>query len=304
MITPQNLQPGDTIGLVSPAKRIDAPVIDNAIRIIEQMGYRVKTSKYLLAGDRYFAGQDADRASDFQQMLDDPEIKMILCSRGGYGSARIIDMLDFSGFSKHPKWIAGYSDITVFHSHLLKLGFESLHCTMPLDFQPNGKPSAAILELFQVASGGKSKYQIESQKNNRQGTAAGELVGGNLSILCSLLGSRSDVDTSGKLLFIEEVGEDLYRIDRMMVSLKRAGKLTSLAGLIVGGMPDNANKNAFDFSIEEIILHVVSEYDFPVAFGFPAGHFPENYPLVIGRRMRLEVGEEVVLRDESMARSA
>lgn len=296
MITPPNLQPGDTAGLVSPAKRIDAPVIENAIRIIEQMGYHVKTGKYLLDGDRYFAGKDADRSSDIQQMLDDPEIKMILCSRGGYGSARIIDRLDFSGFSKHPKWIAGYSDITVFHSHLLKLGFESLHCTMPLDFPPNGKPSAAIHELFKVATGDNIKYQIEAVNQNQHGTAAGELVGGNLSILCSLLGSRSDVDTSGKLLFIEEVGEDLYRIDRMIVSLKRAGKLNSLAGLIVGGMPDNTDGNAFDFSVEEIILKAVSAYDFPVAFGFPAGHFPENFPLVIGRRMRLEVGEEVVLR--------
>ena len=298
MITPPNLQPGDTIGMVSPAKRIDAPIIENAIRIIEELGYKVKTGEHLLDGDRYLAGQDADRSSDFQQMLDDPEIKMILCSRGGYGSARIIDRLDFAGFSESPKWIAGYSDITVFHSHLLKMGFESLHCTMPLDFQPNRKPSAAILELFKVASGDNPKYQIESKKHNRHGTAQGELAGGNLSILCSLLGSRSDVDTAEKILFIEEVGEDLYRIDRMMTTLRRAGKLSKLAGLLVGGMPDNTNDNAFDFSVEEIILNAVSDYDFPVAFGFPAGHFPENFPLVIGRSMRLEVGEEVVLSGE------
>ena len=298
MITPPNLQPGDTIGMVSPAKRIDAPIIENAIRIIEELGYKVKTGEHLLDGDRYLAGQDADRSSDFQQMLDDPEIKMILCSRGGYGSARIIDRLDFAGFSESPKWIAGYSDITVFHSHLLKMGFESLHCTMPLNFPQVVEPLGAIHDLFKVASGGNLNYRIEPKKYNRHGTAQGELAGGNLSILCSLLGSRSDVDTAGKILFIEEVGEDLYRIDRMMTTLRRAGKLSKLAGLLVGGMPDNTNDNAFDFSVEEIILNAVSDYDFPMAFGFPAGHFPENFPLVIGRSMRLEVGEEVVLSGE------
>lgn len=297
MITPPNLNPGDYIGLVSPAKKIEASIIKNAMSIIEQLGYSVKTGKYFLAGNRYLAGTDDERAADFQAMLDDPEIKMMLCSRGGYGSARIIDRLDFSGFLKCPKWVAGYSDITVFHAHLFNLGFESLHCTMPLDFPENGQSSGAINELFKIASGGTQNYRIEPKIYNRPGIAKGELAGGNLSILCSLLGSASDVDASGKILFIEEVGEDLYRIDRMMITLKRAGKLKHLAGLIIGGMPVEKIANAFDFTVEEIILNAVSEYDFPVAFGFPAGHFPDNYPLVIGRKMRMEVGEEVVVRE-------
>jgi muramoyltetrapeptide carboxypeptidase len=299
MITPPPLYPDSTVGLVSPAKKINAGIIENAVQIIRQLGFKVKLGQNLLAGAKYFAGTDKQRTADFQQMLDDPEVGLILCSRGGYGSARIIDKLDFASFKKHPKWIAGYSDITVFHNHLFNLGFESLHCTMPLDFKTDGQLTEPVKQLFEVASGKPLFYEIDKSKWNRNGLAEGMLVGGNLSVFVGLVGSASEVDTAEKMLFLEDVGEDLYRIDRMMVSLKRAGKLNDLSGLILGGFTGtDSNTQNFDLSFEEIILDAVSAYNYPVAFGFPAGHFPENYPLVMGREMSLEVGEKVVLRGE------
>lgn len=299
MITPPPLKPGSTIGLVSPAKKIDSSIINNAISIIEQLGYSVKPGKYFLAGNRYLAGTDDERAADFQAMLDDPEIKMMLCSRGGYGSVRIIDRLDFSAFKKKPKWIAGYSDITVFHTHLFNLGFESLHSTMPLDFPENGIASKPVKQIFEAVSGISLTYKFEKSNHNRMGNAEGLLVGGNLSVFSGLLGSASDIDTTGKILFLEDVGEDLYRIDRMMVSLKRAGKLNYLSGLLLGGFTGlNPGSPKFDFTVEAIIMDAVSQYDYPVAYGFPAGHFAENYPLVMGRKLRMEVGEQgVVVRE-------
>lgn len=296
MITPHALKPGDLIGIVSPAKRIEEKHIDNAVKVIEALGYKIKLGKHALASNHYFAGTDRQRTEDFQLMLDDPDIKMILCSRGGYGSARIIDRLDFSKFMKSPRWIAGYSDITVFHAQLLQLGVESLHSTMPLDFPEDGQISQAVKMLFQIASGKKADYKIEPRPHNRNGKVKGMLVGGNLSMICSLLGSPTEVDTVGKILFIEEVGEDLYRLDRMMQTLKRAGKLTHLRGLIVGGLSGMFSGNPdFGLTAEEIILDAVSNMDFPVAFDFPAGHFRENYPLIMGRKVVLNIGGNVTV---------
>jgi len=296
MITPPTIKPGDLIGIVSPAKKIDQDIVANAAEIIRKLGYKVKLGKHVCATDNYFAGTDGQRTIDFQAMLDDPELKMILCSRGGYGSARIIDSLDFTKFIENPKWIAGFSDITVFHAHLLHLGYESLHSIMPLDFPPDGSVSDPVRKLFQFASGELSPYNIATNPLNRGGVAKGILTGGNLSLICSLLGSKSDVDTDGKILFIEEVGEKLYRIDRMMGTLKRAGKLANIAGLLVGGLNDMVKGDPdFGHSAEEIIRSAVAGYDYPVAFGFPAGHFPENYPLIMGRKAKLEVGEEVLV---------
>lgn len=297
MITPQCLHKDDKIGIVSPAKFITPEKIENAVNIIEQLGYKVEVGENALARNHYFAGTDAQRTDDFQQMLDNPEIKMILCSRGGYGSVRIIDDLDFLKFKQNPKWIAGYSDITVFHSHLINLGFESLHSTMPLDFSDDPKFTEPVRGLFAIASGKNPDYNIKSSKLNKPGKTSGKIVGGNLSIICSLLGSVSDIDTKDKMLFIEEVGEDLYRLDRMMQSLLRAGKLDELAGLIVGGLTSmNSGNPDFGNNAKEIVLDAVKHFKYPVAFDFPAGHFPQNFPLVIGREMKLKVGEEVSLR--------
>jgi muramoyltetrapeptide carboxypeptidase len=296
MITPAALQPNDVIGIVSPGKHIDAALLERAANLIKQLGYRVKIGEHATDRHHYFSGTDAERAHDFQRMLDDDEVKLILCSRGGYGSARIIDRLDFSRFGQQPKWIAGYSDITVFHAHVLRtFGVESLHATMPLDFGDDPSSDAPLRKLLEAASGQQQYYEIEANPNNRSGNAGALLTGGNLSVLCSLLATPSEVETDDKILFIEEVGESCYRIDRMMNTLLRAKKLNHLAGLVVGGLTPVANDN-FGMSTAEIIAEAVAPFNFPVAFGFPAGHFHDNYPLIMGLTYQLEVGETATLR--------
>ncbi len=294
MLTPPYLKKGDTIGIVSPAAGILPERLENAEQVIASYGYKVVTGKHAASARHQYAGTDAERAADFQRMLDDDRVKMILCSRGGYGSVRIIDRLDFSRFAKQPKWIVGYSDITVFHAHLFgNYGIETLHATMPLNFGNYGEEDHSVGLLFAAASGEKIRYETTTGSLNRTGKADARLVGGNLSVLCSLAGSRSDVDTLGKVLFLEDVGEHLYRLDRMLWTLKRAGKLKNLAGLIVGGLTAMTdNEPGFGKTPREIIAEAVSQYDYPVCFGFPAGHQPENYPLIIGRKVILEVSED------------
>ncbi|MCK9269974.1 MAG: LD-carboxypeptidase [Bacteroidales bacterium] len=295
MITPAALKPNDVIGIVSPGKHIDAASIHRAATLISQLGYRVKTGARATGRHHYFSGTDAERARDFQLMLDDEQVKLILCSRGGYGSARIIDRLDFRRFAQKPKWIAGFSDITVFHSHLLRLfGVESLHATMPLDFGNDAQPGAPLLKMLEAAGGRQQHYEMEAHAHNRNGIVRATLTGGNLSVLCSLLSTPSDVDTTGKILFIEEVAESGYRIDRMMNTLLRADKLTRLAGLVVGGLTPVAGDD-FGMSAAEIIAEAVAPFGYPVAFGFPAGHFHDNFPLIMGRTYQLEVAETTTL---------
>ncbi len=295
MITPAALKPNDLIGIVSPGKHMDATLIDRAAKLINQLGYRVKIGEYATGRHHYFSGRDAERARDFQTMLGDAEVKLILCSRGGYGSACIIDRLDFTRFLQQPKWIAGYSDITVFHSHLLRLfGVESLHATMPLDFVDDLKPDEPLCKMLEAAGGRQQHYRIEAHPNNRSGIARATLTGGNLSVLCSLLCTASEVDTAGKILFIEEVAENGYRIHRMMNTLLRAKKLDRLAGLVLGGLIPVADDD-FGMSAAEIIAQAVAPFNYPVAFGFPAGHFHNNYPLIMGRTYQLEVGETATL---------
>jgi len=296
MITPPYLKIGDTIGIVSPAKSIAEGAIRNAVGIIEGFGLKVKIGENATSIYHQYAGTDKERASDFQVMLDDEEVKMILCTRGGYGSIRIIDRLNFDQFLKNPKWIVGFSDITVFHSHLFSnFGVESLHAKMPLNFPENGLEDGSIKMLFSTVVGGDLSYEYEAHPLNRKGLSQASIIGGNLAILCSLLGSKSDLDTDGKILFIEDVGENLFRIDRMMWTLKRAGKLGTLAGLVVGGLTDmEDNEVKFGKSAEEIIANVVSEYDYPVCYNFPAGHQKQNYPLIIGRNLDLEISERNV----------
>jgi muramoyltetrapeptide carboxypeptidase len=225
---------------------------------------------------------------DFQQMLNNPKIKAIWCARGGYGTVRIIDKLDFSEFKKHPKWIVGYSDITVLHSHIHTLGFETLHATMPLDIAKTTEKS--LISLKQTLFGDVLCYEIDSSTENKPGIAKSEIVGGNLSILYSLLGSKSSIETNGKILFIEDLDEYLYHIDRMMMNLKRNGYLQNLKGLIVGGMSDmHDNAIPFGKNAKEIILDAVEEFNFPVVFDFPAGHIDDNCALMFGRKVLLEV---------------
>jgi muramoyltetrapeptide carboxypeptidase len=296
MITPAALKPNDVIGIVSPGKHIDAALLDRAANLIGQLGYRVKIGEHATGRHHYFSGTDSERVLDFQRMLDDGKVKLILCSRGGYGSARIIDRLDFSRFLQQPKWIAGYSDITVFHSHLLRMfGVESLHATMSLDFGDDPIPDAPLRKMLETAAGQQQHYEIEANPNNRIGIARATLTGGNLSVLCSLIATPSEVDNTGKILFIEEVAESGYRIDRMMNTLLRAKKLSRLAGLLIGGLTPVAGDD-FGMGASEIIAEAVASFNYPVAFGFPAGHFHDNFPLIMGGNYQLEVGETVTLK--------
>ncbi|HPZ04357.1 MAG TPA: LD-carboxypeptidase [Bacteroidales bacterium] len=293
------LQPGDQIALVAPARKIIHDEIAVAIRKMESAGYRVVYEEDLFAEFHQFAGEDPIRVATFQRYLDDPAIRMIWCVRGGYGSVRIIDQLDFTAFQKSPKWIAGFSDITVFHSHIHQLsGIPTLHCAMPVNILADDD-DPGFLSLLKIIRGEAMTYRIDSHSLNRTGVAHGKLVGGNLSILYSLMGSPSSLDTAGKILFIEDLDEYLYHIDRMMMQLKRAGKLDSLAGLIVGGMSEmNDNSIPFGFEAEQIIRAHCERYSFPVCFGFPAGHIPDNRALKLGVDVELKIDNEGVTLKE------
>jgi muramoyltetrapeptide carboxypeptidase len=291
MITPAFLKPGDTVGIVATARKVIPSEVEPAIKTIESWGLTVVCGNHLYAEENQFAGSDGLRAADLQQMLDNAEIKAIICARGGYGTVRIIDKPDFSAFEKHPKWIVGYSDITVLHSHIHRhLGIETLHATMTLNFPVDGSPSSSVEALRKVLFGETPDYQFKPGLFSRNGHERGLVVGGNLSILCSLSGTTSDIETEGKILFIEDLDEYLYHIDRMMMNLKRSGKLDRLAGLVVGGMSQmRDNTVPFGKTAEEIIADSVKEYKYPVLFGFPAGHQEENLPLILGREAVLDV---------------
>lgn len=294
MITPPSLHKGDTIGIVSTARKITIKELEPAIAIIEKWGLKAKLGRTIGLEDHQFAGDDITRANDFQEMMDDTSVKAIWCARGGYGTVRIIDMLDFSKFMKSPKWIIGYSDITVLHSHLYTMGIQSIHAQMPLDIE---KKSEATQESLKKVLFG-SPYRIEYETRNtlnRIGTANGILVGGNLSVLYSLCGSKSALLTDDRILFIEDLDEYLYHVDRMIQNLKRNGLFQNLSGLIVGGMSDmNDNTVPFGRTAEEIIFDVVSEYNFPVCFNFPAGHVNNNNALMLGHEVSLDIHESGV----------
>ncbi len=287
MISPPSLKKGDTIGLVAPARKISEQELK---AIIENRGYKVMKGKYLFASENQFAGSDKQRAANLQQLLENPVAKAVFAVRGGYGSVRIVDKIDFEPLLKNPKWLVGYSDFTVFHNHLINLGLQSLHATMPLNFSDN--TPEALNSLFDTLEGKIPYYRFISHPLNRKGNTTGMLVGGNLSVLYSLMGSHSFPDTTGMILFLEDLDEYLYHTDRMMVALKRAGILKNLAGLIIGGMTKmNDNATPFGKTAEEIIRESVEEYHFPVAFGFPAGHQPDNRALIMGAEAYFEVTE-------------
>ena len=290
MKVPSYLHPGDCVGIVAPARKISKDELKPAIDFLLQSGFRVALGKNIFAKQDQFAGSDEQRTSDFQSMLDDPDVKAILCARGGYGSVRIIDKLDFSCFMENPKWICGYSDVTVFHSHLNRLGVATLHSTMPINIQPDNFESLNNRSLVQGLMGGILAYTVPVMPLNRPGMAMGEVVGGNLSMLYSLLASDSDIQTEGKILFIEDLDEYLYHIDRMMMALKRSGHLEKLAGLIVGGLSDmHDNTVPFGRDAEQIVADACAEYGYPICFGFPAGHTDNNVALKLGTSAALSV---------------
>jgi muramoyltetrapeptide carboxypeptidase len=300
--TPPYLEKGDTIGIVCPAGYMSMEKAAECVRVLQdEWGYKVKIGK-TLGGESttYFSGTDEERLSDFQQMLDDEEVKAILCGRGGYGMGRIIDQVDFKKFKKQPKWIIGFSDITVLHSHLYSNYYiSSLHAPMAAAFNDAGYVNRFVQSLRSAMEGTWARYTIDTHEFNRTGEAIGELVGGNLSLLTHLIGTDSDIKTRARILFLEDVGEYTYNIDRMMYQLKRSGKLSKLAGLIIGGFTDMKDtERPFGKTVYEAIRDVVKEYDYPVCFGFPVSHDKENYALKIGVGYKLKVSKGKVLLEE------
>jgi len=295
MITPPYLKPGDKIAIVATARKVAPSEMEVAISTFRSWGLQVVTGPHLFGEKDQYSGTDEERASDLQMMLDDKEVKAILCARGGYGTVRIIDTLNFSVFEQHPKWIVGYSDITVLHSHInTHLGIETLHAIMPINFPDEGT-QAAIESLRKALFGEVLEYNTGNQPLNMEGSVSGVLTGGNLSILYSLTGSSSDFQTEGKILFIEDLDEYLYHIDRMMMNVKRSGKLSGIKGLIVGGLAKmNDNTIPFGKNAEQIISEYALEAGIPVCFNFPAGHIADNRALILGREVHLNIGQNGV----------
>ena len=265
-----------------------------AVNCLLGKGYRVVLGAHVFAQYYQFAGTDKQRWEDLQIALDDPECDVIMCSRGGYGTVRFLGKLDFSEFKKHPKWLVGYSDITMLHIQINKLGIASIHGTMPPFFlDENGVENNNLESLLKVLSGNDVFQSFESSYKNKVGEAKSEIVGGNLSIICSLLGTKYEIESKGKILFLEEVDEYLYHIDRMMHQLKFAGKLELLAGLVLGDFTEmKDNESPFGKTVHEIILDSVSEYNYPVCFGFPAGHDKKNLALPFGKSVEMSVSKE------------
>jgi len=288
---PPFLKAGATIGLLSTARKISREAIQPAINTLEEWGFNVRIGETIGAAEHQFAGSDALRVRDFQAMLDDPEVDAILCAKGGYGTIRIIDRLDFTRFEERPKWIAGFSDVTVIHAHLNKvLGIPSIHCVMPGGFPQNPQEAESVISIRSTFEGQTRQLKTESHPLNQKGWCEGTLIGGNLSMLYNLVSSPEDFNPKGKVLFIEEVDEYLYHVDRMLWSLQRAGKFNWLRGMIIGGMTEmNDNEVPFGQTAEEIVYNHTKNYDFPVCFGFPAGHGSAHQAFYLGMPIRLDV---------------
>lgn len=296
------LKPNSTIAIAATARHIDSDAINNAIKIFENWGLKVLLSNALYAQENAFAGSTTIRANAFQELIDNDEVDAIIIARGGYGTVKIIDKLNFDKFIIKPKIIAGFSDVTVLHSHIHKnFNIATLHSCMPITMQGKYYNEQSINSLHNVLFGGKISYQFEQHLLNNNENVSGEIIGGNLSVLYSLLGSNSDMDFDNKILFIEDIGEYYYHIDRMMQALKRANKLSKLKALIVGGMNDmneNASPFAFNHNCYEIIKETVSQYNYPVFFNFPAGHENLNLTIWLGKYCTISVDNDFVFFEQ------
>jgi muramoyltetrapeptide carboxypeptidase len=296
MKKPAFLSQGDRIRIVSPAGKVQAEKILPALKLLKNEGYELIPGKHVFDAHFQFSATDEQRLADLQEALDDPECKAIICSRGGYGAIRIADHLNFHHFRENPKWLIGFSDITVLHAYFQKEGFCSIHGPMPGFYLKDGSPTESFRRLMQLIAGKIPSYALPKTPLNRSGLAEGELCGGNLSIVYSLLGTPQQIDTAGKILFIEDLSEYLYHLDRMMYGLKLSGSLKKLNALLVGSFSKmKDNDTPFGQNIEEIILNAVKEYDFPVYFNCPSGHIDENMPLVFGQMYSLHEQEGKVL---------
>jgi muramoyltetrapeptide carboxypeptidase len=292
MKIPQYLSAGSTIGITCPAGYMASEKAQTCIQTLQQWGYNVMVGHTLGSkSNTYFSGTDVERAAELQAMLDSPQIDAILCGRGGYGVGRIIDSLDFTLFKKNPKWLIGFSDITVLHSHIVKhCKVATLHAPMAAAFNDGGAKNKYVLSLKNALQGIPQSYTSKAFKHNVHGQATGKLVGGNLSLLAHLVGTPDDIKTDGCILFLEDVGEQLYNIDRMLIQLKRSGKLANLAGLVYGGFTDSKDTDRpFGKKIHDLMQAVVAEYNYPVCYNFPVSHNRENYALKCGVNYSLSV---------------
>lgn len=296
LLQPPYLNTGDTIAIVAPSGVLNnrTKEINESKRLLQSWGLNVMIGNNVYKQENHFAGTDYERTLDFQNALDNPNIKAIWCARGGYGTVRILDQLDYTEYKKNPKWIIGYSDITAIHNQLNNLGSESIHAMMCTSLTNDLSETDETIKSFKATLFGiVPNYEIPSSEYNKIGEASAPLVGGNLTLLHTMLGSKTSLNVSGNILFIEEVGEYKYHIDRMLYSLKRAGYFDDCKGLIVGDMSNiRKNTTSWGSSIEKLILDVLQEYDFPILFNFPAGHEQDNRALILGRTIKLTVDEE------------
>ena len=294
LIQPPYLKAGDTVAIVAPSGILKhrEREVQQAVDLLKSWGLHAVVGEHVFSKSNHFAGTDDERCQDLQKAMDDPKISAIWCARGGYGTVRILDKLDYTKFKKNPKWVIGYSDITALHNQVHNQGVKSLHALMCVSLTQDLDDIKETLKTFKSAIfGNPEDYTLKGVEYNRVGETSGGLVGGNLTILHTMLGSKESIDTSGKILFIEEIGEYKYHIDRMLQSMKRAGYFDNCKGLIVGDMSKmRKNTTLWGTSVEQLILDALAEYDFPIAFGMPAGHEKDNRALVLGSVVDLKVG--------------
>ena len=298
---PPYLQKGDTIGLLCPAGYMSLDKVQTCVNTLQDWGYKTILGKTIGSdSENYFSGTDEQRLAEFQEMLDDDSIQAILCARGGYGMGRIIEKINFKRFKKQPKWIIGYSDITILHSHLYSnYRISSMHAPMAAAFNDEGFKNEYVGSLRLALEGKKARYSATPHDYNRKGEGIGELVGGNLALLAHAVGTSSDIKTKGRILFIEDIGEYLYNVDRMFYQLKRSGKLDRLAGLVIGRFTDMKDTDRpFGMPVYDIIWELIKEYDYPVCFEFPVSHSNENYALKVGVEYKLKVSKNKVMLEE------
>lgn len=291
---PSFLRAGDNIHIVSPSGAIQPGFIDGATKLLSSWGLKVTEGKYARTAYGRFSGTKDERVADLQQALDDPNVKAILCSRGGYGLAQIIDKIDFSSFAKSPKWLIGFSDITILHNAITALGIASMHGIMTKYLTELPEESDQITSFKNLLFGTPSNFSIKPEAENRLGQAEGKLIGGNLSVMMGMRSTPFDLDFHNNILFIEDVGEKPYQIERMMQSLRLSGVLKQISGLVVGQFSDYDEDPLMMQSVAEIILAAVSEYDYPVCFNFPAGHVDYNLSLILGEQAELFVESDKV----------
>lgn len=303
IVLPPYLQPGDTIGITCPAGYMDYKKAEECIRVLQDLwGFNVKVGKTLGGKSKtYFSGTDEERLEDLQAMLDDDEVKAVLFGRGGYGMGRIIEKIKFKKFKKNPKWVAGFSDITIFHNHVNRnYKIATLHAPMAAAFNDKGYLNKYVKSLKTALTGEKAEYSCRPHQYNNAGAATGQLIGGNLALFTHTIGTGSEPKTKGRILFLEDIGEQKYNIDRMLTQLKRAGKLENLAGLIFGKFTDVSDTDRpFGEEVDDILHNLVKEYDYPVCYNFPVSHDKENYALKVGVEYTLTVaGKKVTLGEK------